>query len=307
MTLGKEAFAKYVKALGLNEADYENTNRPEGIFVNRNSIYMTDQTTHQNKHYVFDMLRLKTGGTVAVSQQKMSENDRPKAIDITVGAVDNRIVQDDMPSHGVYIYVSDTVYNSLASKFNKISISNTITMNFSTRNNGKFDTEIKNLYTRLYGGTLSCSNTMTERRNTQMMVWLVDLFCYGFITLITLIGVTNIINTINTSVRLRKREFAVLKSVGLTPKGFEKMLRCESLFYGLKALLYGLPVSIGISYLLYRQFASGFQDFQRFSLPWGALSGCVAGVFVIIFATMMYASVKVKDENIVDAIREENL
>ena len=79
----------------------------------------------------------------------------------------------------------------------------------------------------------------------------IAIFLYGFITLITLIGVTNIFNTISTNVALRRREFAMLKSVGLTPRGFNRMINYESIFYGLKALLYGLPVSVLISMWMY--------------------------------------------------------
>ncbi|HHY31062.1 MAG TPA: FtsX-like permease family protein [Syntrophaceticus sp.] len=128
---------------------------------------------------------------------------------------------------------------------------------------------------------------------------------YGFITLITLIGVTNIFNTISTNVALRRREFAILQSMGLTPRGFNKIINYESIFYGLKALLYGLPVSILISVWMYNSFGNMFEF--AFILPWKEILYCVAGVFVIIFITMLHASAKLKNDNIVDALRGENL
>src|SRR5690625_6887960 len=82
------------------------------------------------------------------------------------------------------------------------------------------------------------------RQEEAQIILLISVFTYGFIALITAISVANIFNTISTSISLRKREFGMLKSVGMTPKGFNKMMNYESIFYGIKALLYGLPFSI---------------------------------------------------------------
>src|SRR5699024_3140707 len=112
----------------------------------------------------------------------------------------------------------------------------------------------------------------------KQLILLLKVFTYGFITLITAISVANIFNTISTSIALRRREFAMLKSIGMTPKGFNKMIRYESIFFGLKALLYGLPISIGIMYLMYRAMLDGFM-FQ-FSLPWINILIIAIGIFL---------------------------
>src|SRR5579872_3297226 len=95
----------------------------------------------------------------------------------------------------------------------------------------------------------------------------------GFLTLITLIGVTNIVNTLDANIKLRRREIAMLKSVGLTPGGFLRMLRYESLFYGLTALLFGLPLGIALSVFIYSRFG-GVSSFP-FTLPWEAILACI--------------------------------
>src|SRR5699024_7310155 len=103
-------------------------------------------------------------------------------------------------------------------------------------------------------------------QSDKQMILLLSVFTYGFIALITAISIANILNTLSTSISLRTREFAMLKSVGMTPKGFRKMIRYESIFYGLKSLLYGLPISIGIMYLMYKAFSEGYD--YSFTLPW---------------------------------------
>lgn len=148
-------------------------------------------------------------------------------------------------------------------------------------------------------------NLYQIRERDQQMVMLLSVFTYGFITLITLISIANILNTISTSIALRKREFAMLKSIGMTPKGFNKMINYESIFYGIKALLYGIPISIGVMFLMFKALSNSFS--YTFNLPWFDMIFAVIAVFVIVMVTMLYASAKVKKENIIDAIKMENL
>lgn len=134
---------------------------------------------------------------------------------------------------------------------------------------------------------------------------IVSIFCYGFIALMALITVTSVLNTITTNMQLRRREFAMLQSIGMTPRGMNKMVCFESIFYGLKAILYALPIGIGVCYLLYRSL-SGVYLFP-FSLPWTAILIAVAAVFVLVFITMWYSTAKMRKQNIVESIRQESV
>lgn len=145
------------------------------------------------------------------------------------------------------------------------------------------------------------ANAETNRN----VVTIIRVFAYGFIVLISLIAAANVFNTISTNISLRRREFAMLKSVGMTQKGFRRMMNCECLLYGSKALLLGLPVSCGITYLIYRAVTTAYET--SFHLPWAAIGIAVLSVFLVVFATMMYAMRKVKKDNPIDALKNENL
>jgi len=142
------------------------------------------------------------------------------------------------------------------------------------------------------------------RQEEAQIILLISVFTYGFIALITAISVANIFNTISTSISLRKREFGMLKSVGMTPKGFNKMMNYESIFYGVKSLLYGLPISIGMMYLIYRSMMDSFD--YPFSLPWLRILYVIVVVFIIVGSAMLYSSSKVKKENIIDALKQDD-
>ena len=149
-------------------------------------------------------------------------------------------------------------------------------------------------------------NIAEQMKMMKNLILVIKILIYGFITLVTLIGVTSVFNTINTSIALRRKEFAVLRSIGLTPKGFNKTLRFESLFFGLKSLLYGLPVSFGILYLMYLSM-NNIVELGHILIPWGSVIIAVLGVFAVIGLSMIYATKRIKNENILDAIREENI
>jgi putative ABC transport system permease protein len=105
---------------------------------------------------------------------------------------------------------------------------------------------------------------------------------------------------------LRRKEFAVLRSIGLTPKGFNKTLYFECLLFGLKSLFYALPVSFGVLYLIHLSM-NNMVELNMFLIPWGSIIVSVFGVFIVIGLSTLYATRKLKKENILDAIREENI
>ena len=157
-----------------------------------------------------------------------------------------------------------------------------------------------------YGISYNYDNLKEDFKLIRNLIFCVKLLVYGFVVLVTLIGVTSVFNTINTSIHLRRKEFAMLRSVGLSSHGFNKILLFESLFFGLKSLIYALPVSLGIIYLLYLSFMN-MTDYDRILIPYKSILIAVIGVFIIILISTIYATRKIRHENILEAIREENI
>lgn len=133
----------------------------------------------------------------------------------------------------------------------------------------------------------------------------INIFSYGFIVLISLIASANVFNTISTNIHLRRREFAMLKTVGMTKKGFRNMMTFESTLYGLKGILYGIPVAFGATYLIYLSISNGMEF--SFFMPWKPVVIAVSSVFLVVFATSIYAMDKIRKDNPIDALRNENI
>lgn len=144
-----------------------------------------------------------------------------------------------------------------------------------------------------------------QARENNSINLIISIFLYGFVAVISIIGITNVFNTITTNVALRSREFATLRSVGMTDKEFKKMIWYESFLYGTKSLLYGVPVGLGLSYIFYRQFTNILE--MSYIVPYQQVIICILFVFIILCLTMQYAVKKVEKQNIIETIRSENI
>ena len=142
-----------------------------------------------------------------------------------------------------------------------------------------------------------------DRQNSLILV--IAIFLYGFIIVISLIGVTNIFNTITSNMNLRSKEFANLKSIGMTKKEFNRMIRLESIFYGLKSIIIGLPLGVLGSYLLYLAFREGI--LMEYTFPVMPTVVAVVVVFLLIGGIMKYSLNKINKQNIIETIRKDNI
>ncbi|MDO4380641.1 MAG: FtsX-like permease family protein [Clostridia bacterium] len=149
---------------------------------------------------------------------------------------------------------------------------------------------------------ISLQDLAEQYQMLNSLVFALQVFVYGFITLITMIAIANIINTVSTGIMMRRKEFAMLKSVGTTPKGFNKMICLESFFYGAKALLIAFPISVVVSYVMNRIVG---QNSMPFSLNWQMYLASAAAVFVIVGISMFYSVHKLKDDSIVETLKTE--
>ena len=136
------------------------------------------------------------------------------------------------------------------------------------------------------------------------IVFVVDVFTYVFVFMISLIATANVFNTISTNIKLRRREFAMLRSVGMSDRDFNKMMNFECAFFGMKTLLFGVPIAVLFSWLIDKGMVAGGAEIG-FIFPWASLIISVLGVFFLVFITMLYATRSIKKENIIDALRDD--
>lgn len=149
--------------------------------------------------------------------------------------------------------------------------------------------------------TDEAEEAMAKRHSFMAM----QVFVYGFVSVISLVSITNIVNTISTNINLRKRELAIIKSIGVTPGGFNKMIYLESFLYGVLSLLYGVPLGIGLCVLMNKMLGNVIEF--GLVLPWAAVGISIIGIFVITFIASYIPMKKINKENIIENIRQESI
>jgi putative ABC transport system permease protein len=298
--LDDESFGRYAKSAGLNSSDYTNPEDPKAILINHGQDYYPTDNGDLTK-VSGDILNIRPGEHLAIKL-----NDIPETLDVTIGALtEQRPMGIRLQSfNSAVLVVSGPVFDKLMSAFTSEQLADRI--GYTTYLTTDDDQQVEKQLSIIAQGSSSVYiwNIKSAARSEQNMQLFLGIFVYGFIILISLICIANIFNTVTTNIALRRREFAMLRSVGMTPESFGRMIRFESIFYGMKGLLYGLPISVAIAYLLFGVQRSVLET--SFTLPWMSYAVAIAMILIIVLVTMWYASSKIKKENIMDALKEEN-
>ena len=293
MIYNNEYFKKYIKEIGLKESDYKTA----VILLDYDTFYNEDGSKTVDRIYSLkpgDKVNVKSGDKVKTLTISKFTDVKPmgqEAVYYDHGII---VVSEDYIKEVFKEDVNNSDYYHLSNLFIKSSKPQELenTLNDLIKQGGDY-----------YG--LTVFNYETYMKQEQRMLLVVKIFLYGFITVITLIGVTNIFNTITTNMILRSKEFAMLKSVGMSSKEFNKMIRLESIMYGTKSLLIGIPLGILGSYGMYKAFAQGID--LGYTLPLPAIIISIIFVFIIVRITMKYSLNKINKQNIIETIRKDNI
>lgn len=286
--VNNDYFKSYVKSLGMNEKDYSNI-----AILGDDMMHYLGQGKYKVEHY----FNVKAGEVMEATM-----DDEQKQIKISKITTERPMGYESCYTEGGYLFVSEDYP--------------VVTKDRSELNSGSLcidaqkPSEIENKLTDLKKEgeefeDIMITNLAEYADQQRRIIILVSIFLYGFIAVITLIGVTNIFNTITTNMILRSKEFANLKSIGMTTKEFNKMIKLESIMYGAKSLLIGISIGLLGSYAIFKSFTNSI-DFG-FIVPWQAIIISVIFVFIIVGLTMKYSLNKINKQNIIETIRQDNI
>lgn len=288
---GKSEYIRYINKLKLNYDDVKD----KAIIIN-NTIQVED-----GKNVELSVLNVKSGDTLNGGFYDFSTDDYSKN-KIEVAKVTTVRPMGIENNYGpAFMIISDELFDKMYKNGESMG---SVTYFIDSTNADKLQEDIEKFITDK--DSYNLYNNDKAAKNIQGFYTLLAIFLYGFITVIALIGVTNIFNTINTNMNLRKGEFAILKSVGMTGKEFNRMINLEVLFYSLKSLLIGVPLGIGLSYVLYLAFNQG-KNVILYNLPVVGIIISIIAVFILVFIIMRFSIRKVSEQNIIENIRNENI
>lgn len=286
IVIGDSQYNKYVKSLGL---DYHEI-KEKGILIDDVLLSKYDKDINDMIKKQMRVHNINKGDKIT------GVLDNSNQYDIEIGYVT------DKRPFGLEYFTSSSVLIISDELFDKITKSVSIDIAYDSTDAIKLQDEIDEYLADI---DYSLNNSDEQVRMMKNLFTLIGIFLYGFIIVITLIGITNIFNTITTNMELRRQEFAMLKSVGMTTKEFNRMIRLESLFMGLKALLFGIPIGIGLSYLIYHYLVS--ESGVPYKLPILAIILAIITVFILISIIMKYSINKINKQSTIETIRNENI
>lgn len=297
-SLDEESFRNYAEEIGMNlkEGEEEQT----AVLIDK--INYIDHDT--NKFVEAKAHDMKAGEEIllynSVNDEEEDNELRAEYLSsLTIGKITTELpTGGQFLSYGVLnLIISEKAFEQIPNK----GESQNLSLYLNSSNPKETQEAIENI-----GDTrIHVYNLEEDRHQLEQIISFMSIFTYGFIILISLIAIANIINTISTSITLRTKEFGMLRSVGMTPKGFNKMVNYESIFYGIKSLGYGLPISILIMYGMYRSLHYTFS--YQFELPWMSILFVIFMIFLIVGITMFYSTRKIKKQNIIESLKQENI
>ncbi len=279
VALDNKDFEEYVKEINVNYDDVKDV----GILCDEYQIY--DETSEKQK----EVRRYKyEKGDIIEGEYK---NEKLK---IKVG-----VVSKTKPNGIEKTYYSDGFLVVNKEQFKNLDFRlDVITM--QSNNASSLQNEIENI-----NKSANVYNIEETAKQEKSMVLVVKIFLYGFIAVITLIGITNIFNTITSNMELRQKEFAMLKSIGMTKKEFNKMINLETIFYGVKSWVYGTILGLLGTFAMYKAFSVKIE--QGIYIPINAIIISAIFVFIFVFIIMRYSISKINKQNTIETIRNENI
>lgn len=282
ISLGDQEYRRYLKLIGLN---YEETKDKIILMdITMQSIKENGKTTYQE----IDALNYKEGDKIAFYKDEIL-----KELEIVKITKETPMVLPNGPC--AYFIVSDEFMN-------EICVTSTCSLYIQTNESLKLEKYIQDNYSDSYW---SLGNNTQLIREQQALWTAINILLYGFIFVTALIGITNIFNTITTSMTIRQKEFAMLKSIGMTKKEFNKMIRLESLFYMIKSVVIGILIGILFSYLVYLAFSINVE--LTYTFPISGIIISILAVGILIISIMKYSVNKMEKKNIIETIRNDNI
>lgn len=284
ISVGDIEYNKYIKSLGLNYNDVKD----KAILIDTISTATIDASKKPVRE--IRMLNLKENDKFDV------KDDKGEKLTFEIGKITKKrpfATNEEMSIPYKILVLSDEYYNKTFKDEKRYSAY------YKVKDASKVKNQIEeSLKDYKQKGITNVQETYNDGKH---LITLVGIFLYGFIIIIILIGVTNIVNTITTSMELRKQEFAILRSVGMTNKEFNRMIRLETLFIGIKSLFFGIPLGTAISYGIYQ---AGNMPFE---IPLKPILYSAIAVIVLIASIMQYSLIKIKKQNTIETIRNENI
>lgn len=297
--------------------DIDEMNSNNGVLIIQNSLMLN---SNNNKIKNINLCNLKVGDEIFLDFDLSSDvdgyteminssedNNINKFQKVKVVGILNNVPYDKKcPSGGLGLISTSKVYKNLSGRGTSEGLDVKINSKADKNYVSKTVEDICNDTPNSIFEDLNKTNAIQKQYYIK-----ISIFLYGIVAIIALISILNIANTINTNIFLKTKEFATLKSIGITPKQLKKMIVLESASYGILGSIYGCIIGFLISIAAYQLLFSiikGFfihgniMDFS-FNFPWLAILISFSTAIIICLLSTISPLKKMLKINIIENLR----
>lgn len=294
-----EASKKYLES---GKIDIDKINQEKGVVLIKKNVFFDEKA---QKTYTGPIADVKVGDEIELQYKNEKtanvEFSKGNIVKVKVMAiVENNPFDFNSSEGGLKMLTTEEVFKSLTGE-NNIKPSSLLIKINDVNNEETAKNAIQSKIGK--GKGYNVINNIDSNRKTKSTMLMVQILIYGFVIVVSLISCVNIINTLTTNIILRKKEFAALKSIGLTQKGLKKMIILEGILYAVMGTIYGSVIGCGLSYLMYL----GLWDIRLFpwDIPWNSIAIAGISALVIGYLAVLSPLSRIKKENVIEALREE--
>jgi putative ABC transport system permease protein len=302
-------FENYCKQIGANALDYYN-NGTRGILVNK--TYEDINDIKRNKTTI-PMLDTQIEDEFVLNEKTRDDMKTEHQFKMKTAYITDTLPEIDLNfnKYGIVFVVPMQTYENIVSEFMPERAVAYQKLSLLLLVGDQKSSEVKQTIEKICGQYLGTDDfyiwSELESKNARALVQqALEVVLKGVSLLLGFIGVSNAFSTISNNLKLRRREIAMLRSVGLTSDGLNKMLLLEGLFFGLKPIAVSIPFLFLICWLMLWVTNISWLDFlPNFPLAQIMLYAIIiVGTIWIAYAA---SSVQVSRNNIVEAIKDETI
>ena len=304
--LSDKSFKKYCRDIGTDADQYYKKSNSTGILLNSSYNKPANSKVVQK----IPLLNTKQGSKMLLYEKVDDDMKTNNKFYVNIGDVTEKSPSDlDGNRYSLAFIVPMKNYKHIISDFSSDRKLESNIMSIDLLVGDKASPNVKKKLTRICNSYLGSQDFRTwslleEKNHKELVQRAVAFAVFAVALMIGIIGIFNAFSTISNNIRLRRKEFAMLRSVGLTPRGLNKMLILEGLFFALRPIIIGIPVVLAICWFMLRLTAITWNEFIAV-FQGKAISIYIILIFIAIFLSYWFSAKSVKQSNIIEAMKDE--
>ncbi|MCR2044027.1 ABC transporter permease [Anaerosalibacter massiliensis] len=303
--LDHDNFDKYVKSQGGNPEEYYDKEKPKAVLLNLVKEDM-NQPLARTKFIPY----LNNVDSLCFNESYGGKGYSFN-IDIGLKTSENPLKDSYLMDYGIYIFVPKDVLNSLMENFalpGDYSHSERMKLLVDEKNINKVKEGIKDI-SKYYlpEDDYSIWSILDDEAEEKMVNKIFSLVTFSIVFFLGVIGVSNAYSSINNNLRNRRREFAMLKSMGITKDGLSRMLNLEGIYYSIYPFIFSIPISLLLLAIIVKvKKIFTVKDILMF-LDYKVIIGYVVVIFMSVYLAYYFGIRKIEKDEIVDVLKDESI